>query len=171
MKWLIYILPIFLFSCSSLPKTIQDPPNADLQLVQVLGQIDDYVNRAVRWGGKIITVNNDDQQSLIQVVQFPLNGFGEPIVGKTSQGRFLIQSKQFLDPEIFKPGRLATFSGIIHAQQQKIVDKKTLYLPVIQLHEMHLWSEQKLHRQPYYGHRYLYPYPRHSYYARGYFRH
>ena len=171
MKWLIYILPIFLFSCSSLPKTIQDPPNADLQLVQVLGQIDDYVNRAVRWGGKIITVNNDDQQSLIQVVQFPLNGFGEPIVGKTSQGRFLIQSKQFLDPEIFKPGRLATFSGIIHAQQQKIVDKKTLYLPVIQLHEMHLWSEQKQYRQPYYGHRYLYPYPRHSYYARGYFRH
>ena len=92
-------------------------------------------------------------------------------MGETSQGRFLIQSKQFLDPEIFKSGRLATFSGIIHAQQQKRVDKKTLYLPVIQLHEMHLWSEQKLHRQPYYGHRYLYPYPRHSYYARGYFRH
>gem|GEM_PF-2625132 len=33
MKWLIYILPIFLFSCSSLPKTIQGPTNADLQPV------------------------------------------------------------------------------------------------------------------------------------------
>ena len=60
------------FSCSSLPKTIQDPTNNDLQLVQVLGQIDDYVNRAVRRGGKIITVNNDDQQSLIQIVHFRL---------------------------------------------------------------------------------------------------
>ena len=70
-------------------------------------------------------------------------------MGETSQGRFLIQSKQFLDPEIFKPARLATFSGNIHAQQQKRVDKKTLYLPVIQMHEMHLWSEKKLYRQPY----------------------
>jgi hypothetical protein len=42
------------FSCSSLPKTIQDPTNTDLQLVQVLGQIDDYVNRTFAGAARLL---------------------------------------------------------------------------------------------------------------------
>ena len=52
MKWLAYILPVFLIACSSLPKTIQDPPNDDLQLENVAGQAVDYVNNPIRWGGQ-----------------------------------------------------------------------------------------------------------------------
>ena len=119
-------------------------------------------------GGKIITVNNDDEQSLLQIVQFPLNSLGRPVVGKDSQGRFLIQSEQFLDPEVYKPGRLATFTGIIHSEQQRLIDKKRLYLPVVQMTVSHLWSKQKKIR-PYYGGRYLYPHQRYGYFGRRYY--
>lgn len=156
MKWMTYMLPVFLIACSSLPKTIQNPPSDDLQLENVAVQAADYVNNPIRWGGKIITANNDNGQSILQIVQFPLNSFGRPVVGKDSQGRFLIQSEQFLDPEVYNPGRLATFTGIIHSEQQRLIDKKALNLPVVQMAVSHLWLKQKKIR-PYYGGRYLYP--------------
>jgi outer membrane lipoprotein len=168
MKWLMYIFPLFLVACSTLPKTIQDPPRHDIQLETVAGQVSSYLNKPVRWGGKIITVNNDDQQSLLQIVQFPLNGFGKPIVTKASQGRFVIQTKQFLDPEVYKPDRLATFSGVIHSEQQRLIDQKTLLLPVIQMTESHLWAEQPSVK-PYYEGYYFYPHPHYDFYGRRYF--
>jgi outer membrane lipoprotein len=169
MKWLIYILPVFLIACSSLPKAIQDPPSDDLQLENVAGQVAGYVNNPIRWGGKIITVNNDNEQSILQIVQFPLNSFGRPVEGKDSQGRFLIQSAQFLDPEVYKPGCLATFTGIIHSEQQRVIDKKTLYLPVVQMAVSHLWSKKQQHIRPYYDGYYLYPHQRYGYFGRRYF--
>jgi outer membrane lipoprotein len=168
MKWLTYMLPLFLIACSSLPKTIQDPPSYDLQLENVAGQAENYVNHPIRWGGKIVTVNNDNEQSLLQIVQFPLNSYGKPVVDKDSQGRFLLQTEQFLDPEVYKPGKLVTFSGTIHSEQQRLIDKKTLYLPVVQMAVSHLWSKQQSVR-PYYGGRYLDPYQGYGYYGRRYY--
>jgi len=168
MKWLTYILSLFLVACSSLPKTIQDPPSYDLQLENVAGQSSDYVNKPIRWGGMIITVNNDDQQSLLQIVHFPLNGFAKPDVTRESQGRFLIQTEQFLDPEVYKFGRLATFSGIIHSEQQRLVDKKTLLLPVVEMTESYLWPKE-LSMSPYYNTHYFYPYNGYGFYGRRYY--
>jgi len=168
MKWLIYLLPFCLVACSSLPKTIQDPPIYDLQLEAVAGRATTHENQAVRWGGKIVSVNNDNQQSLVQLVHFPLNSYGKPIVGKVTQGRFLVQTTQFLDPEIYKVGRLATFSGIILSEQTRLIDKKTLYLPVIQMTESHLWLQQPKMR-PYYPDQFLYPYYSHGFHGRRYF--
>jgi len=168
MKWLIFLLPFCLVACSSLPKTIQDPPSYDLQLDHVAGQAAVHESSAVRWGGKIVSVNNDNQQSLVQIVHFPLNSYGKPIVGKESQGRFLVQTAEFLDPEIYKVGRLATFSGVILSEQTRLVDKKTLYLPVIQMRESHLWLQQPKVR-PYYRDPFLYPYYSYGFHGRRYF--
>lgn len=168
MKWLIYLLPICLVACSSLPKTIQTPPSDDLQLEQVAGQAINYENSPVRWGGKIVSVNNDNQQSLLQIVHFPLNSYGKPIIGKVSQGRFLVQTARFLDPEIYKVGRLATFSGVLLTEQTRLVDKKTLYLPVVEMRESHLWLQQPKIR-PYYHDQFLYPYYSYGFHGRRYY--
>lgn len=169
MKWLIYIFPLFLFACSSLPKTIQDPPADDLQLDEVLGQLLKYKNSSVRWGGKIITVNNDEQGSLLQIVQFPLNNIGRPVVSKNSQGRFLVESNLFLDPEVFKTGTLATFSGVIKGQKTRQIDKMQLVLPVIQLQDSHLWPIQNELRSNLYHDRFAYPYRLNGFYGWPYY--
>jgi outer membrane lipoprotein len=169
MKWLIYIFPLFLIGCSSLPKTIQAPPANDLQLEQVSGQLLSYKNSAVRWGGKIITVNNDEQGSLLQSVQFPLNNIGRPVVSKNSQGRFLVESDLFLDPEVFKKGTLATFSGFIRDQQVRQIDKKQLLLPVIQLQDSYLWPKKTELRSNLYHDRFAYPYRLNGFYGWPYY--
>ena len=165
MKWLIYIFPLFLFACSSLPKTIQSPPINDPQLEKVSADFVQYKDSSIRWGGKIITVNNDEQGSSLQIVQFPLNNMGRPVVNDKSQGRFLIKSVQFLDPEIYKIGRLATFSGAITEQQNRQVDKRQLLLPVIQMKEIHLWPEQIDLRADPFRDRFAYPYRMNGFYG------
>lgn len=169
MKWLVYIGPLFLFACSTLPQTIQDPPGNDLQLKQVSEQFTSYKNNFIRWGGKIITVNNDEHRSVLQIVQFPLNNSGRPDVDDKSQGRFLIESELFLDPEVFEVGRLATFSGVITAQQKRQIDKKQLLLPVIQMKESHLWPKKKELRSDFYNNGFSHPYRVNGFYGWSYY--
>ncbi|NOQ76658.1 MAG: Slp family lipoprotein [Methylococcaceae bacterium] len=183
MKLVIVILSVFLSACSSLPVAIKAAPAQDIQLKQVVSHVTEYIGKPVRWGGQIVEVDNDDNYSTLQIVQFPLNSFGRPIVTKSSQGRFLGQSSQFFDPVVYKEGSLITFAGSIHSEVTRIVDEKSLILPVITITESHLWSSRQRYdnyygeigypyyfRYGYYSSYYHYPY-RYPYY-RGYgFRH
>lgn len=176
MKHLFYFSILMLSACSSVPIVISDPPVGDVQLEHVLSDFDNYIGKTVRWGGKVIKVNNDEQSSTVQMLQFPVNSFGRPKTSKPSQGRFLTRVSEFLDPEIYKEGTSVTFVGKVESMESVQVDKKSIQLPVIGIHESHIWSDR--YKEPtfiyighpyggYYGH---HPYGRfhnYGYYGRG----
>lgn len=55
MKKLIVILTILLSGCSTLPPSIQTPPEGNLQLRRVrINDIESFIGEQVRWGGKLL---------------------------------------------------------------------------------------------------------------------
>lgn len=144
MRNIFYLALILLTACSSTSPLIKTAPPEDYQLKQVVSDIDYFIDRPVRWGGKVIKVNNDDEYSTIQLVQFPLNSYGKPMPTKSSQGRFFSQSREFLDPAIFEEGTLVTFAGTVLTAETSKVDKKTLLVPVIAITEFHIWPERNM---------------------------
>lgn len=160
---LIFVLSLILTACSGLPPTINSAPSPNIQLqTQAMPEI---VGKNVRWGGRIIGVDNAEDSTTIQLLAFPLNSFGRPISDDESVGRFIIYSDGFLDPEVYKVDRYMTVFGTVTAEQSIQVGQKTLHLPVVKMSEYHIWKPEQ-----YYDDDFRSPYwLRHQHYYRGYY--
>jgi hypothetical protein len=112
MNWLLLTLSILLSACSSLPVALQKAPAVDVQLTDVIKNISSYRNMPVRWGGTVIEVENEEHLTNIQLLYFPLNGDGSLRLNAPNQGRFAIQSPEFLDPALYVKGSEITVAGI-----------------------------------------------------------
>jgi outer membrane lipoprotein len=125
-----------------------------LTLSQVSANPGVYQGTVVVWGGKIIKTANDVSNSAIYVLKLPLSHSGEPMVYANSSGRFIASSKGFLDPEVYKSGRLVTVAGTIAGLESEPVQSTKYAYPVLDIKQIHLWPE---------GRRYYY-YPAGGYY-------
>lgn len=157
------IFVLFLAGCSShIPKQISTAPTNDLQLYDVQNQIEKHSNKEVRWGGELVSVENSNQSTLIEIVQYPLNHYGKPLINKDSQGRFVAETNEFIDPVVYKKGTLLTFSGTLKGSVIRKVDEKDLTMPVMQINNMYRWQPYRsIQRDPFYDPFYyngFYPY-------------
>lgn len=168
MKLFLFISILFLHACSNLPTTIQYPPKGNLQLQQVLRDNSDYQNSLVRWGGTIIDVENKADSTKMQVLYYPLNYYGRPIINKTANGRFITESKLFLDPAIFTKGTQITVSGTLQGFQKKQIGEKSITLPIVVMDSHYIWPEYQQNYYADYGysyHNYGYRYGRYYPYS------
>lgn len=79
---------------------------------------------------------------------------------KFSQGRFISQSREFLDPAIFEEGTLVTFLGTVRSAETVKVDQRSLLVPIINITEFHIWPEMTMDLR----HQHYYITPRHGRY-------
>jgi len=159
---------VLLSGCSNIPKHISTAPAIDLKLNEVQESIENYSTQTVRWGGEIVNVENNNDVSIIQIVQYPLNHFGKPITTQKSDGRFLAKTTEFIDPIVYKEGTLLTFTGSLDGKATRKVDQKELSLPIINVSSMYKWQQyQSVQRDPFYDPFYFNGfYPYHGYYNR-----
>ncbi|MGR8981608.1 MAG: Slp family lipoprotein [Gammaproteobacteria bacterium] len=150
-KFLFIWLAMLLSACSGLPPAIEDPPAVDVPYIQASQNISYYMNAPVRWGGTIIDVENEQNFSLVQVMSYPLNSFGRPMLDDPYEGRFLIKSPEFLDPSVYTKGKEMTVAGAIAGDTERRVGKKILRLPVVNANVIHLWPDYYRNRYYYYG--------------------
>lgn len=98
-----------------------------------------HAGRRVRWGGTIVRVENQAQESVLEVVERALNENGRPQAGH-SGGRFLARALGFLDPLVYTQGREVTVVGTVAgAETGKIGAFEYLY-PVLRVEHVHLWD-------------------------------
>ncbi|MFW5443876.1 MAG: Slp family lipoprotein [Methylococcaceae bacterium] len=162
MKWLLLISTLFLHACSNLPANIKNPPGIDIQLHQALTNNSNYLNYLnypIRWGGTVIEVKNNADETTMQMLFYPLNYYGRPRLSQTPLGRFITVSKQFLDPAIYTKGTEITIAGSLQGVTEKKIGEKTIKMPVVSIDNYHIWPELQ---QNYYRGYYDYPY---SYYG------
>ena len=107
---------------------------------QILTNPDAYKNKMVLLGGTIIKAINLPDETLIEVIQQPLNSRNMPKNPEASKGRFIILFKEFKDPAIFSQGRLITAAGEITGFQQRPLGEANYNYPVIYPKEYHLWK-------------------------------
>ncbi len=155
-------LGLSLAGCATTPPAIRHAPPADLQLGEARDNIDAHKDRLVRWGGSIVSVENKDNETWIEVLELKLSRSGEPKRYSPSAGRFLIRVSRFLDPAIYAKGRQITVAGVLEGDVERSIGKQPYSFPVVKAEEHYLWAPYRR-----YG-----DYPRYHYgygYGHGYY--
>jgi outer membrane lipoprotein len=143
--------------CATYPvaKNLRQDAKA-VTLQQALENSNANKGSVVIWGGKIIDTVNDTNGAAIYILAMPLNHSGKPNLHAYSEGRFIASNTVFLDPEVYKRGRLLTVAGEITGVETVPVQKVNNTYPVVAIKQLHLWPEPQLH--------YYYPIPAWEYY-------
>lgn len=170
------VMALAMVGCSSVPDEIATENEDALVSYKVAKhQGEKVVGEPARWGGVIADVRNAEDHTVLEIVSFPLKRWGRPEVSDNSQGRFLAVVNDFVDPDVYKPGRSMSFLGQIGEPQQGKIDEYIYTYPVIEARGYHLWSveREKSHVEidysplwfrhnfysPYYPYRYPVPVP------------
>ena len=148
MKIAVLLVTILLTACSTLAPTIQAVPEGNLQLSKVNNSdVEQYVGELVRWGGIIVNVKAENGRSTLEIRHAPLARYGFPLTKNLpSQGSFIAQTTNELEPSIYLPGLLITFSGIVTAERTASSDRG---LPHIDIVDVKLWPYNKTADKPY----------------------
>ncbi|MEE8379165.1 MAG: Slp family lipoprotein [Gammaproteobacteria bacterium] len=155
-----------LSACASqVPILIKLPPTPDPDFIQVKDNIDTFQDQYVRWGGKIISVENKEDSTWIEILASPLNSYGRPNSYTDYEGRFIARIDGFLEPELYSKDRKITIFGTIDTEFVKRIDDFPYSYPLVSAKEHYLWPEYRTARYEYqyyypYYHGYYYPYYR-----------
>lgn len=150
------------------PEPIRTDATDLVELRDALRNADTLEGRPARWGGVIAEVENSQQRTRIEMVAMQLNNFGRPQVNDRSPGRFVVYLDEFVDPEIYKQGRLLTALGTFRGLEEGQIGEFAYNYPVLEASGVELWRPQE-NRQPqpiYYD-----PWFRHHMYGPGPYMH
>lgn len=143
---------IMLLGCSyPISKEYRQKARKDLTFTQVLQNPSAYKGSTVIWGGSIIQTTPRAGGTEIMVLETPLERQKRPEAERYSQGRFIVRSPNFLDPEIYKNGRKITVAGEIIGQEVKPLGQAQYKYPLVGAKEIHLWTPEtySYYYQPY----------------------
>jgi len=150
---------VWVSGCAYQPisEALRKEARKNLSFPVVLENPEAYRGSIVIWGGQIIQTIPQDQKSEILVLETPLGGDEKPLDDTHSQGRFIVQSDQFLDPEVYRKGRKITVAGEITGAETKAINNVPYRYPMIQAREIYIWpkSPQVIY-VPYYDSFYWY---------------
>jgi outer membrane lipoprotein len=130
--------------CSTTPTVFNTPvPNEPAIADVMAAEGDQYAGQAVRWGGEIIAVKNQTEETWIEVLQRPLSGSGRP-KDADSDGRFYVKVAGFLEPKEYSEGRSITAVGNLSGYVTQKVGEFDYRYPVVEVSKenQQLWSEQ-----------------------------
>ncbi|WP_016955963.1 Slp family lipoprotein [Catenovulum agarivorans] len=133
-----------LSACSTVPKNLQVADNVKLvSFDDASKQGNQVVGEQARWGGVIVAVKNLQQQTMLELVHYEAYSSSKPKVTDESKGRFRVYVKQFLEPGIFKSGRMVSALGSVAPPEQGKVGEYEISYPVLNNAEVHIWPEAK----------------------------
>jgi outer membrane lipoprotein len=169
MRTAVLFLGLLLVGCASdIPRTIRDAPVPEIRLPQALAEADNLRGRVVRWGGRIVGVENRKDETWIEIVEQPLASDGSPRRTNNSAGRFLAQLPGFLDPALYTRLRPLTVTGTLDGVITRNIGEHPYRYPLVRVTEHYLWppEPETVHYHyyyplydPWYPWRYTYPRP------------
>jgi outer membrane lipoprotein len=65
----------------------------------------------------------------------------KPRSGADSGGRFIVRHNSFLDPDIFRPGRVITVAGVVIGSESLPLGEISYRYPLINNKGLYLWPE------------------------------
>ncbi len=106
-------------------------------------RIADAAGSVVRWGGTIASIKNtEDGKSVLEIVSRPLLNGGRPVHNDQSEGRFIAETSEFLDPEIVSVGRDMTLVGTVSGVREGKVGEAAYVFPVVAIDTYRYWQQQ-----------------------------
>lgn len=118
-----------------------------------------YRGQKVILGGYILETVNEPDRSLLTILQAPLDHQNKPKSLDLSEGRFLVQTQKFLDPEIYSKNRKLTVGGKAFGGRLQPLGDRFYRYPVIDAEELHLWPKEERYIRPIDPYDYYWHYP------------
>jgi outer membrane lipoprotein len=165
---LFLLLGGFTACAPAISKKIREEAGEPVPFKTLLKHSDDYRGRVVIVGGYILETVNEPNGSRITVLQAPLDSLNRPKSSDLSKGRFMVSSREFLDPAVYSKERRITVGGKVMGSEESKLGNLTYVYPVIEAMEIHLWSKEGRYMGPYYPYYdpWYYPWHRPPYYYR-----
>ncbi len=149
---------LLLTGCATTPPAIRHAPPGDLQLGEARDDVSAHRGTPVRWGGVIVSVENKDNETWIEVLELKLSRAGKPKRYSRSGGRFFVRVKGFLDPTVYAKGREITVVGILEGDTERSIGKQPYSVPVVKADEHYLGRPYRRYSyDPHYNHYGYYP--------------
>lgn len=139
----LYVCPmlVFLASCASqIPESIRTAPSGSPALSEIRAEPETFVDNRVRLGGTIASVTNLPDNTRLEIVSRSLQDNGRPVDSDQSDGRFIAQAEQFLDPAIYESGREVTVTGTLTGQEIGKIGEHHYTYPVVAADTVYLWE-------------------------------
>ena len=168
--WVVFSLLVLISACRHIPESLRVAEGVVLtNFSDTHSNGDSSVDKSARWGGVIAKIENNADNTMLEIVHFQLKSSGRPQQKDQTLGRFRIYYQGFLDPIIYKEGRSVTALGNIGAKENGKIGEHEYAYPVLKASYVHLWKEIKqvdvrVTQQPLWHSPSLWYYPRSSYY-------
>jgi outer membrane lipoprotein len=150
---LIIAASLIISSCASkIPLAIRTPVDGDIRVDEVQQATEQFSGSRVRWGGDIISVENQAAETHIEILSQRLNKSGKPVNSSKSRGRFIAIIDGFLEPQDFPKDRQITLVGSIEGVIEKPVGDYPYTYPQVRVESFHLWPKriQPVYHYPHY---------------------
>ena len=131
-----------LSGCGSvLSRTTIDQVDPKLSPETVLNNPKAFIGQAILIGGTILSAENLQEGTLVEVLTYPTDRRGEPELSEPAWGRFLILYPGYLDTLIYEQGRRIVAAGRVIGERTTETGEATRAFPLLRPLEIKLLSE------------------------------
>jgi outer membrane lipoprotein len=121
-----------------------------VDMAQVLADPEAFVGTTLVLGGPIVDLQVGREGTVLEILNYRLDRWGEPRSPQRQGGRFLVHSERFLDPEIFRVGTFVTLTGTVLGSETRTLRDRSYRYPVVQAGEVHRWTPYTRYSPDYY---------------------
>lgn len=135
------LVALLMAGCSTFPDKLQLEDTTQLVIYEdASSKAEQVKGKMLRWGGAIAKVENKPDSTVFEMVYYPLNGYGRPISGEESMGRYRIHVNGFMDPMVYQVGRLMTFTAELNGLEKGLVGEHEYVFPTANVEAYYLWK-------------------------------
>ena len=140
----IALMSLLLGGCATTVPGPPVPPGIDLSnapaIPSVIQSPESFQNQGVRWGGNVVSVENQNNSTLIEIIGRPLVGQGRPDISRPSNGRFIAEIPGFVDPADYAKNRAITIIGNVNGSINRKIGNADYEFPKVTVASHQLWT-------------------------------
>jgi outer membrane lipoprotein len=120
------------------PNTVTSAP------FEVAQSPEQFANRPVVWGGRIVDVTNLADHSEVEILAYPLDRSQRPKASDSGNGRFIAVMPGYVEPLDYPAGGLMTISGTLAGSRAGKVGQADYVFPLVQTEQSHVWTADEM---------------------------
>lgn len=136
---LIAVCTALLAACATQPQPLQGDYNP---ITPRDAAASDATGASVRWGGRIVGVEPQENRTCFEMISTHLGSSGRPYWGSDDTGgRFLACRTGFYDPAVFERNREVTFVGRVSGYENRRIGGYDYRFPKVEADVVYLWPQ------------------------------
>lgn len=117
----IVVAATVLNGCVSVPDAIKGAsPTPQQDLIRVMHAPQLYIGQEARFGGKVLSVENQQEKTRLEIATVPLDSGARPLLNEASRGRIYADVNGFLDPVDFRDHLVTVVGPITGIEEGKV---------------------------------------------------